>query len=67
MDKKVERILYIIIACIVLFVYGYLNRFDNKYILYKLPYVTVIENEGKGCYINKEVIKQYPEFNSILF
>lgn len=68
MYRKIEYIFYtMIVVCIASFLYGYWNRFDEKYILYKLPYTLVIEKGSKEYYINKEIIKQYPEFKNILF
>ena len=68
MDRIIARIFYTtVVVCILSFIYGYWNRFDEKYILYKLQYTPVIENEVKRYYVSKEAIKQYPEFTGILF
>ena len=68
MDRILARVFWTTVAvCILSFIYGYWNRFDEKYILYKLPYTPVIENEVKRYYVSKEEIRQYPEFTGILF
>ena len=65
--KKIIISMLIVLISIIAFIYCYSNRFDERYILYKLPYITIIKQGSKEYYINKEIISKYPEFSNIIF